>query len=95
MNNILVGNLSPNVTEQDIRSIFEKHGAVRRSKMMTDRWTGLSRCFGFVEMKTDAQAAEAIAALNGTDLNGKALKVNHARPQLHRHVRGKGKTGNS
>ena len=43
MNNILVGNLSPNVTEQDIRSLFEKHGAVRRCKMMTDRSTGLSR----------------------------------------------------
>ena len=84
MNNILVGNLSLNVTEQDIRSLFDKHGAVRRCKMMTDRWTGLSRGFGFIEMKTDAEAAEAIVALNGTDLNGKPLQVNQARPQLHR-----------
>ena len=84
MNNILVGNLSPNVTEQDIRSLFEKHGAVQRSKMMTDRWTGLSRGFGFIQMKADAEAQEAIVALNGADLNGKALKVNQARPQLHR-----------
>jgi RNA recognition motif-containing protein len=87
VNNILVGNLNPNVTELDIRSIFEKHGTVRRSKMMTDRWTGLSRGFGFIEMKTDAQAEEAVIALNGTDLNGKVLKVNQARPQLHRRNR--------
>ena len=91
MNNILVGNLSLNVTEQDIRSLFDKHGVVRRCKMMTDRWTGLSRGFGFIEMKTDAEAEEAIVALNGTDLNGKTLKVNQARPQLHRTVRGKSK----
>jgi RNA recognition motif-containing protein len=83
VNNILVGNLSPNVTEHDIRSLFDKHGVVRRCKMMTDRWTGLSRGFGFIEMKTDAEAAEAIVALNGTDLNGKTLQVNQARPQLH------------
>ena len=84
MNNILVGNLSPGVTEQDIRSVFGKHGTVQRFKMMTDRGTGLSRGFGFIEMKTDAEAEEAIGALNGTDLGGKALKVNPARPQLHR-----------
>jgi RNA recognition motif-containing protein len=84
VNNILIGNLKPNVTEYDIRPLFEKHGAVRRFKMMTDRFTGLSRGFGFIEMMIDARAEEAIAALNGTDLNGKALKVNLARPQLHR-----------
>lgn len=89
MNNILVGNLSPNATEQDIRAVFAKHGTVQRSKMMTDRWTGLSRGFGFIEMKTDAQAEEAIVRLNGTDLNGKALQVNPARPQLHRKIRAK------
>ena len=84
MNNILVGNLGPNVTELDLRPLFEKHGAVARFKMMTDRWTGLSRGFGFIQMKTDAEAEEAIVALDGTDLNGKVLKVNPARPQLHR-----------
>ena len=89
MNNILVGNLSLNVTEQDIRSLFDKHDAVRRCKMMTDRWTGLSRGFGFIQMKTDAEAAEAIVALNGTDLEGTILKVNQARPQLHRRTRPK------
>jgi RNA recognition motif-containing protein len=84
VNNILVANLSPKVTEQDIRSIFERHGKVERLKMMTDRWTGTPRGFGFVQMKNDLEAEQAIAALNGTDLEGKALKLNHARPQLHR-----------
>ena len=87
MNNILVGNLSLSVTEQDIRSLFDRQGVVRRCKMMTDRWTGLSRGFGFIQMKTDVEAAEAIVALNGTDLEGKILKVNQARPQLHRKTR--------
>jgi RNA recognition motif-containing protein len=91
VNNILVGNLLRNVTEQDIRSRFAKHGTVRRSKLMTDRWTGLSRGFGFIQMKTDAEAENAIVALNGTDLNGKVLKVNHARLQLHRRTRPKGR----
>ena len=89
MNNVFVGNLLPNVTEQNIRPLFEKHGAVKRFKLMRDHFTGLSRGFGFIEMKADANAEEAIAALNGIDLNGKVLKVNHARPQLHRTVRGK------
>ena len=89
MNNILVGNLSPNVTEQDIRSLFDKHGAVRRCNMMTDRSTGLFRGYGFIQMKTDVEAAEAIVALNCTHLEGKVLKVNQARPQLHRRTRTK------
>ena len=91
VNNILVGNLSPNITEQDVRSIFEKHGTVQRFKIMTDRWTGLSRGFGFIQMKNDADAEQAIVALDGTDLNGKALKVNRARPQLRRNGREKRK----
>jgi RNA recognition motif-containing protein len=90
VNNILVGNLNPNVTERDIRSLFEAHGAVQRSKMMTDRWTGLSRGFGFIQMETDAEAKTAIVVLNGTDLNGKTMKVNEARPQLHRGLRKRG-----
>ena len=84
MNNILVGNLGRNITELDVRPLFERHGAVKRFKMMTDRWTGLPRGFGFIQMKTDSAAKEAIATLNGTDLHGKVLKVNQARPQLHR-----------
>ena len=89
VNNILVGNLSPDVSEQDIRSLFEKHGTVQRFKLMTDGQTGLSRGFGFIQMKTDVEAEEAIVALNGTDLKGKLLKVNRARPQLHRRTRPK------
>ncbi len=89
MNNILVGNLSPGISGQELKSMFEKHGKVAHFKMMTDRWTGLSRGFGFVEMATDAEAEKAIAALNGTDLNGKVLQVNSARPQLHRRTRKK------
>jgi RNA recognition motif-containing protein len=83
VNNILIGNLSPNVTEQDIRSLFEQHGRVQRSKLMTDRWTGLSRGFGFIQMKVDGAAPVAISALDGTELHGKFLKVRGARPQLH------------
>ncbi len=87
MNNILVGNLSPSVTEQELKSIFEKHGRVAHFKVMTDRQTGLSRGFGFLEMTDDTEAEKAIAALNGTDLNGKTLQVNAARPRLHRRSR--------
>lgn len=87
MNNIRVGNLGPDVTERDIRSLFEKHGPVQRSKMMMDRRTGLSRGFGFIQMKTDAKAAEALVALNGAGLHGQALAVTQARPQLHRRPR--------
>ena len=87
LNNILIGNLDPNVTEQDIRPLFERHGEIQRFKMMTDRGTGQSRGFGFVQMKTDAEAEQAIVALNGVDLNGKVLTVNPARPQLHRRAR--------
>ena len=83
MNNILIANLSPSVTEQDIRSLFEQHGRVQRSKLMTDRWTGLSRGFGFIQMKVDGAAPVAISALDGTELGGKSLKVREARPQLH------------
>jgi len=86
MNNTLIGNLGPGVTEQDIRSIFGKHGTVQRFKMMTDRWTGLPRGFAFVEMSDDADAEKAVAALDGKELKGKLLKVNQARPQLHRHA---------
>jgi len=86
MNNIRVGNLSPGVTEDEIRSIFVSHGTVERFKMMTDRWTGLVRGFAFVEMADDAQAEKAIVALDGSEWKGKVLKVSPARPQLHRNA---------
>ncbi len=84
MNNIFVGNLSPEATEQDIRSIFEKHGTVERFRLMTDRETGHPRGFAFVEMAQDTAAEKAIAALNGAELNGRSIHVNAARPQLYR-----------
>jgi cold-inducible RNA-binding protein len=84
MNNIFVGNLSPDATEQDIRARFESHGVVERFRMMTDRQTGQPRGFAFVEMTDDAAAERAIVALNGTELKGRAVNVNPARPQLYR-----------
>lgn len=84
MNNIRIGNLDPNVTEHNIRSIFAQHGVIERVKMMTDRATGRPRGFGFIQMSNDADAEKAIVALDGTDCYGKALKVDPARPQLHR-----------
>ena len=84
MNNIFVGNLSPDATKQDIRSMFDTHGTVERFRMMTDRETGQPRGFAFVEMTEDTAAEQAIAALNGTDLTGRAIHVNAARPQLYR-----------
>jgi len=84
MNNIRVGNLSPGVTEDEVRSMFVGHGAVERFKMMTDRWTGLRRGFAFVEMANDGEAQKAIVALDGSEWKGKPLKVSPARPQLHR-----------
>lgn len=89
MNNILVGNLSPDATEQDIRSMFEKYGAVERSKIMIDPKTDQSRGFGFVEMTDDREAENAIAVMNGEVQNGRVLSLNAARPQLHRCARKK------
>ena len=89
MHNIRVGNLSPGVTEDEVRSVFAGHGTVARFKMMTDRWTGLLRGFAFVEMADDAEAEQAIIALDGRELNGKVLRVSPARPQVHRHMRAK------
>jgi RNA recognition motif-containing protein len=86
MNNIRVGNLSPGVTEDEIRSMFVSHGTVERFKMMTDRWTGLRRGFAFVEMANDGEAQKAIVALDGSEWKGKLLKVSPARPQLHRNA---------
>ena len=81
--NIYVGNLSFNVTEDMLRQLFEKHGAVKSVRVTTDRETGKSRGFGFVEME-DADASKAIAALNGTEMDGRALTVNEARPRNER-----------
>jgi cold-inducible RNA-binding protein len=84
MKNIFVGNLSFTATEDAVRSMFEAYGTVDRVSIVTDRDTGQPKGFGFVEMTNDAEAEKAISALNGTELNGRALTVNEARPKTER-----------
>ena len=79
--NIFVGNLACTTTEQDLRQLFEPSGSVETIRIMTDRETGWSRGFGFVEMPDHGAAQTAIDALNGTALAGRALTVNEARPR--------------
>jgi cold-inducible RNA-binding protein len=81
MKNIFVGNLSFKTTEHDIRALFESHGAVDRVNVVTDRDTGQPRGFAFVEMHDDGEGERAIAALNGTDVDGRTLNINEARPK--------------
>ena len=81
MKNIFVGNLDFGATEETIRSLFEPYGAVERVSVVTDRETGRSRGFAFVEMTDSAEADRAITALNGTNLGGRALNINEARPK--------------
>src|SRR5437588_12904050 len=81
MKNIFVGNLDFAATESSVRSLFEPYGAVERVSLVTDRDTGRSRGFAFVEMTDPAEADRAITALNGSDLDGRALNINEARPK--------------
>ena len=81
MKNIFVGNLDFGATESSIRTLFEAHGAVDRVSLITDRDTGRSRGFGFVEMPDDGEAERAIAALNGANVGGRQINVNEARPR--------------
>jgi len=81
MKNIFVGNLDFSATDASIRSLFEPYGAVERVNVVTDRDTGRSRGFAFVEMSDSAQADQAINALNGANVDGRALNVNEARPK--------------
>ncbi len=84
MKNIYVGNLHFGSTEDGIRSLFEAYGTVGRVNICTDRETGQPRGFGFVEMANDSEGEKAIAALNGTDHNGRTINVNEARPKTER-----------
>ena len=84
MKNIFVGNLDFHATEESLRSLFERYGAVNSARIMTDRETGRSRGFAFVEMANEPEADQAIAALNGYTLDGRALNVNEARPKPER-----------
>lgn len=84
MKKIFVGNFSFSTTEADLRQWFEPHGAVESASVVTDRNTGRSRGFGFVEMPNNSEADAAIAALNGKDAGGRPLTVNEARPKAER-----------
>ena len=77
--NIYVGNISWGLTDQDLENVFAEHGTVTSAKIITDRATGRSRGFGFVEMSDGAEAA--IKALNGTEVDGRELVVNESRPK--------------
>jgi cold-inducible RNA-binding protein len=79
--NIFVGNLDFAATESGIRSLFEAYGTVERVNLVTDRDTGRPRGFAFVEMADTAEADRAIAGLNGTDMGGRTLNINEARPK--------------
>lgn len=90
MKNIFVGNLSFNSTEDSVRSLFERFGTVNSARIMTDRDTGRSRGFAFVEMENEGEADQAITALNGSTLDGRAINVNEARPKPDRGFGGGG-----
>ena len=93
MKNVFVGNMNYQTTESDLRALFEQYGEITRVQVMTDRDTGRSRGFGFVEMADDDAAAQAIAALNGRELDGRQLNVNEARPKPERSFGGGGGGG--
>jgi len=78
---IYVGGLPYSTTEQQLSDLFAAHGAVASARIITDKFTGQSRGFGFVEMSSDSEAQAAINALNGTQFGGRTLTVNEARPQ--------------
>lgn len=82
--NIYVGNLPFTTSSEEVEDLFGTYGSVTSVNLITDRETGRLRGFGFVEMGTDAEAASAIEALNGTELGGRTLTVNEARPRADR-----------
>jgi RNA recognition motif-containing protein len=87
MVNIYVGNLAYSTTEDDLRNMFEAHGRVDRASVVMDRMSGRSKGFGFVEMPNDAEARNAIAALNEMETQGRRLVVNEAKPKTDRPAR--------
>src|SRR5437868_6323207 len=90
---LYVGNLPFSATDQSLADAFAQCGTVESAKIITDRDTGRSKGFGFVEMSTDAEAQDAIAKLNGADNEGRAMTVNEARPMAPRENRGGGGGG--
>ncbi len=84
MKNLYVGNLPHSTTESELRTVFEAHGAVEKVSLVTDRDTGRPRGFAFVEMTNSGEAEKAVAALNGSELGGRTLKINEAKPKTDR-----------
>ena len=82
--NIYIGNLSYNVTDQDLQKLFEAYGKVDRSNVISDRETGRSKGFGFIEMPEQSEGQEAIEELDGQDVDGRNIRVNEARPKEDR-----------
>ena len=79
--NLYVGNLSYDMSEENLRSEFAEYGEVQSAKIITDKFTGRSRGFGFVEMNSDDEGKKAMEELNGKDVDGRELVVNEARPR--------------
>jgi cold-inducible RNA-binding protein len=92
MKKLFVGNLGFGVTEDTLRSLFESHGTVDSVSVITDRDSGRSKGFGFIEMPNDAEAQHAISAMNGKEIDGRALTVNEARPKAERGGGGGGRS---
>jgi len=90
MKNLYVGNLPHTTTEAELRTVFQAHGGVEKVSIVTDRETGRARGFAFVEMTDAGEAEKAIAALNGTELGGRTLKINEAKPKTDRPRNGGG-----
>ncbi len=82
--NIYVGNLSYEITDDEVRDIFSPHGEISSVSIIKDKYSGQSKGFGFVEMPNQAEAEEAIKALNESDLKGRNIKVNQAKPKEER-----------
>ncbi len=83
-NKIYVGNLPHSVTDGELQNLFESHGTVQSAQVIVDKYTGRSKGFGFVEMGSDDEAQTAIEALNGTEVGGRTLTVNVAKPREER-----------
>ena len=89
-NKLYVGGLPYSITEGRLQEVFEAHGTVESARVISDKFTGQSRGFGFVEMSSGGEAQKAIDALNGTQLDGRTLVVNEAKPQERRDGAGGG-----
>jgi RNA recognition motif-containing protein len=93
-NKLYVGGLPYSVTDGKLEEVFAEHGTVESARVIADKFTGQSRGFGFVEMGSGEEAQKAIDALNGSQLDGRTLVVNEAKPMANRNSNGGGNRGN-